>query len=430
MANDRHLTHAECAVFSFLEVMSHKTGYCYASNEILAERFDVSISTIERRIRKLAKHQYITVSIKNERYDSDTGKLRWKTKRKIYISGLHKVVNNLDSYELKKFADTSNLMGSTGPVKNDGLMKMQGSPKGQKEQLLNVPVKKQDCSQISVHKPEVQKLVHEIANAVNAEEAPHPPEWLLGLLFKDKSSTDEEVFENAKGIMKRAHQKGYDINGLQHQLENNPKIQNMTSYILSLININAVGNRPKKGSHGEKKECVQHYQKIKIDDDPPARWEVSDDDVRLVTNLMTLYDDDVAKRHKGLAAAIEKYEKLKVNDPQTRWIVLPRNIDSSEELITVDWAIEKKHLGILYLADFLIQQVDPSQKRNQTQNDLNSIINTPRFVLYANDDPNQRPRLVDAANRPLNANSNAVQDIRSLDPTLDASDPIQETKCS
>ena len=58
---DNRLSDSEKLLYAEITSLSHKTGECWASNDYFANLYDVSISTIQRRISKLKKLGYIDV---------------------------------------------------------------------------------------------------------------------------------------------------------------------------------------------------------------------------------------------------------------------------------------------------------------------------------------------------------------------------------
>jgi hypothetical protein len=92
-----------------LVVLAGKFGYCYASDEQLAEMKEVSIATIERWHLLLEREGFIWRDTKNIPQKID-GKLHWKRKRKIYLD---------QSFSRKKCGPLKN-EGTNDPLKNEG----------------------------------------------------------------------------------------------------------------------------------------------------------------------------------------------------------------------------------------------------------------------------------------------------------------------
>lgn len=96
--------------FGELNVLSHKFGYCFASDESLAKMKGVSIKTIERWHKVLEKRGYIFRDTKNMPTKSDDKKLHWVKKRRIYVGKEFS----------KNFCGTLKNEGTNGPLKNEG----------------------------------------------------------------------------------------------------------------------------------------------------------------------------------------------------------------------------------------------------------------------------------------------------------------------
>jgi len=72
--------------YACLVGLSKKEGYCWATDEQLAEMHEVDISQIKRWNLILEKKGFISRETKNVTYRSDDHKMLWKKNRKIYVN--------------------------------------------------------------------------------------------------------------------------------------------------------------------------------------------------------------------------------------------------------------------------------------------------------------------------------------------------------
>jgi|TARA_B100000900_G_scaffold357450_1_gene327788 DNA-binding PadR family transcriptional regulator len=72
------LTISEAALFSMIDSLSKKKGYCYASNNSFCETLNIKVRTLYRMLNKLEDAGYIKrVTISNGHYGKE---------RKLYVS--------------------------------------------------------------------------------------------------------------------------------------------------------------------------------------------------------------------------------------------------------------------------------------------------------------------------------------------------------
>ena len=72
--------------YACLAGLSKKEGYCWATDEQLAEMHGVSTRQIKRWNKSLEEHGHITRETENDPYRDDEGKLLWKKSRKFYVN--------------------------------------------------------------------------------------------------------------------------------------------------------------------------------------------------------------------------------------------------------------------------------------------------------------------------------------------------------
>ena len=63
--NDRNLSKTDCSVLGLIISLTLKNGYCYASNEYLADYVKVSKRTISDSLSKIKRLKYIIVKYEN-----------------------------------------------------------------------------------------------------------------------------------------------------------------------------------------------------------------------------------------------------------------------------------------------------------------------------------------------------------------------------
>ena len=63
--NDRNLSKTDCSVLGLIISLTLKNGYCYASNEYLANYVKVSKRTISDSLSKIKRLKYIIVKYEN-----------------------------------------------------------------------------------------------------------------------------------------------------------------------------------------------------------------------------------------------------------------------------------------------------------------------------------------------------------------------------
>ena len=63
--NDRNLSKTDCSVLGLIISLTLKNGYCYASNEYLANYINVSKRTISDSLSKIKRLKYIIVKYEN-----------------------------------------------------------------------------------------------------------------------------------------------------------------------------------------------------------------------------------------------------------------------------------------------------------------------------------------------------------------------------
>ena len=66
--------------------LSKKEGYCWASDEALAEMQEVDISTLKRWHKELEDKKHIRRETKSHPYRNEKGKMLWKKQRKIFVN--------------------------------------------------------------------------------------------------------------------------------------------------------------------------------------------------------------------------------------------------------------------------------------------------------------------------------------------------------
>lgn len=105
---DNDLNPAAKIFYGCLVGLSKKEGYCYASDEQLAEQHSVDVRTIKRWLKSLEEKGFISRHTKNVPYKTDEGKLIWRKKRKIYTgSGFSRKESEGDKTEQDKIVPTS-----------------------------------------------------------------------------------------------------------------------------------------------------------------------------------------------------------------------------------------------------------------------------------------------------------------------------------
>ena len=73
--------------YGCLVALSKNHGYCWATNEQLAEMHQVSLTQIKTWNSELKKEGFIKLLTKNIPYRNEKGSLLWKKQRKIYVNG-------------------------------------------------------------------------------------------------------------------------------------------------------------------------------------------------------------------------------------------------------------------------------------------------------------------------------------------------------
>ena len=107
-----NLNDSERLQFGIIVGLCHKEGYCWATDEQLAEQRSVGLRTMQRWLENLEKEGCIKRVTENKSYRNEEGKLRWFKARKIYV----------DLGFQKKFAEPPKMAGSTEPAKNGGIV--------------------------------------------------------------------------------------------------------------------------------------------------------------------------------------------------------------------------------------------------------------------------------------------------------------------
>ncbi|MBO6194977.1 MAG: helix-turn-helix domain-containing protein [Bacilli bacterium] len=74
LLNDNRLSKTDCILFGLLKSLSLKEGYCFCTNEYLAEYINTTVRNVNYSLSKLKKYGYIIIYLK-------------KGRRKIYIKG-------------------------------------------------------------------------------------------------------------------------------------------------------------------------------------------------------------------------------------------------------------------------------------------------------------------------------------------------------
>lgn len=90
---DSDLSHSEVLFYGLISGISHNDGYCYASDDYLAERMNREKRIVQDWLKKLEEHGYIK---------RETIKVGMVWKRKIYIT--HSFKNSKNVYETHKRA--------------------------------------------------------------------------------------------------------------------------------------------------------------------------------------------------------------------------------------------------------------------------------------------------------------------------------------
>jgi len=83
--SDKNLNPSSKLHFGCLSALAKKVGYCYATDEQLAEMHKVDESQIKRWNKNLEESGYISRETKSISYRNKEGKLLWKKYREIYI---------------------------------------------------------------------------------------------------------------------------------------------------------------------------------------------------------------------------------------------------------------------------------------------------------------------------------------------------------
>jgi hypothetical protein len=151
---NKNLTDAVKIYYGELTVLSYKYGYCFATDEQLAEMKEVSVRTIERWNEQLQQEGLIRRETRNTLSDPHSKKFKWiKTRRIFMTTPLSKNVTESDKNGGSIEPDKNG--GSIEPDKNGGINTKQKNKQQTKPKVVvfsslsNLNISPSLCIQIS-----------------------------------------------------------------------------------------------------------------------------------------------------------------------------------------------------------------------------------------------------------------------------------------
>ena len=214
---DSDISDAAKIFFGELQALAHKHGYCWASDEALAEMKDVDMRTIQRWLAMLETKGHVLRETASITYRDKENNLLWKQARKIYIG----------TAVSKRNSDPDKNVGINDPDKNVRILKEESLREKSLKQETPVPcsndsfLEKRDCKSF-------EKL------ELTSEERQ--------LLLNRFAKLTLEEFDNA-------------CLACLQQIKANPSInERLIAYLTTLLNNRAIPNKSSEEIRQEKKD--------------------------------------------------------------------------------------------------------------------------------------------------------------------------------